>query len=231
MGPTIFFDAIETVFSLAPLDRKLQDCGLPELSGPTLFAQILRDAFAVSATGRFVSFPEMARENIRVLLETYRNRLSEPFEIDSAIDHIVSAFSELPAHGDVEAAFRAVKDKGFKVCLLTNGPAEGTQKLTQQAGLQSLVDEIISVEDFQQWKPAPELYLSAARSMGLSTRDRIDDAVLIAAHAWDINGAAAAGMRGVWVRRQDASYHQVMAAPLACVDSLEEAVQSALASF
>ena len=52
----IAFDVIETVFSLETLRGRFEVVGLPGTALETWFAQTLRDAFALDATGAFVSF-------------------------------------------------------------------------------------------------------------------------------------------------------------------------------
>ena len=59
------------------------------------------------------------------------------------------------------------------------------------------------------WKPAPEPYEYACRTLGLAP----DAAVLIAVHPWDIYGARRAGLRGAWLDRHGDPYPSVFLAP------------------
>lgn len=56
----ILFDVIETLFSLAPLKDRFVRNGATGESAGLFFAQLLRDAFALSAAGVFKPFPEIA---------------------------------------------------------------------------------------------------------------------------------------------------------------------------
>ncbi len=66
----VFFDVVETVFSLTPLEDKMADLNLPAGTDRLFFAQLLRDAFALSASGIFHSFPDIAKGTLKVLLHS-----------------------------------------------------------------------------------------------------------------------------------------------------------------
>ncbi|WP_237060825.1 haloacid dehalogenase type II [Microbulbifer sediminum] len=216
----IFFDVIETLFSLSPLRDRFTELGLPGQSAPLFFAQLLRDAFALSATGQFQPFPAIARATLEVLFANQGLPMDEKH-----IKPILGEFSRLPAHPDVRPALERVHaSRDTRAILLTNGSRENTEGLVQRAGLAPLVDDILSIEALQVWKPMADVYRQAAAKAGTTPAQ----ATLIAAHAWDTNGALAAGLRAVWVRRQDAAYHALMAPPLALADNLEQAVEAAL---
>ncbi|GGY60363.1 haloacid dehalogenase type II [Marinobacter zhanjiangensis] len=215
----ILFDVIETLFSLAPLKDRFLRNGAPEESADLFFAQLLRDAFALSAAGVFKPFPEIAQGTLRVLLESKGHQ-----DVDSAVKDILSVFGELPAHPDVKAALESVHQAGARAVLLTNGSRANTEKLVAGAGLTELVDDVISIEDYQIWKPRSDVYREACQTFGVSPAE----ATLIAAHAWDVHGAMQAGLDGVWVRRQDTIFHPLMGKPTSMADSLPEAVKAAL---
>ncbi|SFR66270.1 2-haloacid dehalogenase [Marinobacter daqiaonensis] len=215
----ILFDVIETLFSLRPLKARLEAEGLPEEAADLFFAQILRDAFALSAAGVFRPFPEIAAGTLRVLLESHWQPVT-----DDVLRDILAVFGKLPAHSDVRGALEAARTAGVRSVLLTNGSRANTEKLVSNAGLTDLVDDVISIEDFKVWKPKADVYREASRRCGVEPAD----ATLIAAHAWDVHGALQAGLGAVWVKRQDASFHPLMGQPLALADTLPQAVAAAL---
>lgn len=217
----ILFDVIETLFSLAPLKARFLRNGAPEESADLFFAQLLRDAFALSSAGVFRPFPEIAAGTLRVFLES-RNHPG----VDDAVKDILSVFGELPAHPDVKPALETVQQSGARAVLLTNGSRANTEKLVASAGLTDLVDDVVSIEDFQVWKPQAAVYREACRQAGV----RPGDATLIAAHAWDVHGAMQAGLNGVWVKRQDSVFHPLMGQPDGLADDLSQAVGLALSS-
>ncbi|MGY2462480.1 haloacid dehalogenase type II [Vreelandella sulfidaeris] len=211
----IFFDVIETVFSLAPLGDKLTELNLPAGTDRLFFAQLLRDAFALSASGVFQPFPDIAKGTLTVLLHSLGREADE-----TTLKEILGIFSQLPAHQDVKPALERAKNSECQAVLLTNGSRANTEKLVRDNGIEHLVDDIVSVEDFSIWKPQTELYRLAALKYSCAPAN----ALLVAAHAWDVHGAIQAGFHGIWIQRHESFYHPLMGNPDGQVTSLVDAV-------
>ncbi len=211
----IFFDVVETVFSLAPLEDKLTELNLPPGTDRLFFAQLLRDAFALSASGVFHPFPDIAKGTLTVLLHSLGREADE-----TTLKEILGVFSQLPAHQDVKPALERAKNSECQAVLLTNGSRANTEKLVRDNGLEHLVDDIVSVEDVSIWTRQTELYRLAALKHSCAPAN----ALLVAAHAWDVHGAIQAGFHGVWIQRQESYYHPLMGNPDGQVTSLVDAV-------
>jgi 2-haloacid dehalogenase len=216
----IAFDVIETLFPIEPLGARLEAIGVPSRSLRLFFAQMLRDAFALEASGVYKPFRELATASLKVTLAGHGVAADE-----TRIAQVLQGFSELSAHADVRPAFERVHAAGVRIMTLTNGGAENTKRLLAAAGLQDFVERVVSIDEVRRWKPNREVYLNAARAAGAEP-SRLG---LIAAHAWDTHGAKLAGLSTAWVRRGDTEYHAAMAPPDARGDSLTEAVEGLLA--
>ncbi len=66
-----------------------------------------------------------------------------------------------------------------------------------KAGVAPLLDEIMSVEASGKFKPAREVYETAATRLGVTTAQMR----MVAAHDWDIAGAMRAGCAGAYLLR------------------------------
>ena len=209
--PVIVFDVIETIFSLDALSRSFQSLGLPEHAKDLFFAQLLRDAFAVSATGTYVPFIDMARGTLEVVLANFGVSPAAP-----AISQVLPVFGQLDAHSDVHEALALAKDKKLEVVFFTNGSKSNTEGLITRNALDDLVDHVVSIDSMSQWKPKSEAYQGALQAVG----GKPGNSAMIAAHAWDTNGAMNAGMLAGWIRRQDSVFHPAMSAPAFESDNL-----------
>ncbi len=212
----VAFDVIETLFNLKPMGKRLAQAGLPEQALPVWFARLLRDAFALDATGVFKTFREVATSTLEVLMAEHDVR---PKEED--VNNVLAGFGELPAHEDVKPAFKTLKDAGIRIITLTNGSAETTQKLLKNAGVGDLVERAISIDEVKHWKPRREVYLHAAKVCGVQPQE----VALVAAHAWDVQGASQAGLTTGWVSRAEKAFPQIMQAPDVKGDTLTAVVQ------
>lgn len=78
-----------------------------------------------------------------------------------------------------------------------NGTTRLQLDLARSSGLRASLDGMLSSELLGAIKPAPESY---GRCLALLRR-RPEECVMVAAHAYDTRGAAAVGMRTVYVHR------------------------------
>lgn len=212
----VALDIVETIFSLEPLSARLESVGLPETALRLFFAQMLRDAFALEASGAFKTFREIASGSLAVVMA---NHGVEP--VQGKLQSVLAGFAELPPHPDVARGLERLRSAGIRMIALTNGGAENTQKLLDRSGLASFVERTISIDEVRRWKPNREVYLHAARSIGTEP-GRI---AMIAAHAWDVHGAKRAGFIGAWIKRQDKAYQSAMQPPDVQGESLPEVAE------
>jgi HAD superfamily hydrolase (TIGR01509 family) len=105
------------------------------------------------------------------------------------------AFAEkLDAVPGVDAAVAAVREAGHSVCVASSG---GHQKIRRNLGLAGLAhhfgDHIFSATDVPRGKPAPDLFLHAAATMGFPA----NQCVVVEDSRHGVAAAQAAGMRVV----------------------------------
>jgi 2-haloacid dehalogenase len=188
----VAFDVIETLFDIQPLEKRLTAAGLPSGSLNVWFARVLRDAFALEIAGEYKSFAEIGCAALQAFM---REQTIDP--ANSTSEEIIKSFAELPAYSDVRAAFEKLRDADVRIVALTNGSAETTRKMFENARLDEFIARYISIEEVKHWKPAREVYLHAAKTLDVDPTQ----VALVSAHDWDIQGAKRAG----WViarRRQ-----------------------------
>jgi 2-haloacid dehalogenase len=112
-------------------------------------------------------------------------------ELAAALDPgLAQRLPELDPYDDAVTALERVRTAGGEPWVLTNGGRDATEKLLERGGMASLVAQIRSAEEVERYKPHPDVYKLLP-----------PDAILVAAHAWDVMGARATGRRGIWVDR------------------------------
>jgi 2-haloacid dehalogenase len=84
---------------------------------------------------------------------------------------------------------------GFTISTLSNGNGALLVNLARHAGLPW--DVVLSAELFGHYKPDPEVYLGAARLLGLAPAE----VMMVAAHPGDLRAAAACGLRTAFIPR------------------------------
>lgn len=214
----VVFDVMGTIFDLSPVRRELPKFGAPEASLEAWFGRLLHSAASLTLAGEFAPFRDVARTTLGSTLAQL------DVEADGA-DAVLDAFGRLEPYADAREAFDLFKDAGVPAVTLTNGGRENTEKLLESAGLRTRVREVLTVDDVRAYKPHPEPYRHAARTLGLAP----EALTLIAAHGWDVIGARAAGLRAVWIDRLERTWPFPVREPPRAVD-LPGAVRQALGS-
>ncbi|MHC6231814.1 haloacid dehalogenase type II [Arthrobacter sp. MMS24-T111] len=183
-------------------------------AGRLWFATLLRDGFALAASGGNGSFAAMGAEALRALLTGVD--LNRPLE--AAVTHVIGGLNSLPVHPDVPGGIRALADGGFRLVTLSNGSAQMAGKLLTEAGIRGDFEALLSVEDAPAWKPTRSSYEYAAASTGADPGGML----LVAVHPWDIHGAARAGLRTAWLNRTGGSFPSYFEAPDFTITSLTD---------
>jgi len=213
----VAFDVIETLMSLEPLRARLVEVGQPPHLLEAWYTRTLRDGMALSATGDYVPFTDVAEASLRSLAGRSIG--------EDQIGHVMACFAELPAYPDAVPAATALMEAGLRVACLTNAPAFLTSSFVNRTGLGSLVDRVISVGEVYRWKPAGMVYLYAAEVLN-TPPERL---ALVAAHDWDCHGAKRAGLTTGWVSRGSAGFGAPFAPPDVAGKDLIEVVDKLLA--
>ena len=210
----VVFDVNETLSDMSPLAVRFEEVGAPNLMAPTWFAELLRDGFALTVCGVAEPFARLAAETLRLKLESQ----DLDRDLDEAVEHVLSGFAGLALHPDVPEGLNALADLGVRLVTLSNGSAQVAQTLLEHAGVRPLFERLLSVEEAGIWKPASGAYDYALTECGVDA----EDAMLVAVHPWDINGAARAGLGTAWVNRAESRYPAYFTAPDLSVTSLPE---------
>ncbi len=210
----VVFDVNETLSDMSPMAARFDDVGAPAHLATTWFAALLRDGFSLAAVGVNESFATLAAESLRVALQGQ----SLDRSTDDAVQHVMEGFAGLPVHPDVPDGVRALAHAGIRLVTLSNGSSSVAESLLNRAGLRDQFEALLSVEDAPLWKPAAAAY---AHALEQSVVDPMD-AMLVAVHPWDIDGAARAGLATAWINRGDGRYPSYFRTPDLTVSSLTE---------
>jgi 2-haloacid dehalogenase len=190
--PVLLFDVNETLLDMAALDPVFADAFGDAGVRPVWFGQMLQLALTATVIGEYRAFGGHAMAALAMTGE----RLGVPVD-DALRTRVREGMTALPAHPDVRPALARLRAEGARLATLTNSTVEVVEAQLAHAGLRDLFEAALSADTVQRLKPAAEPYSYAAQNLGVP----VQDVTLIAAHAWDVAGARAAGARTVFVAR------------------------------
>jgi len=112
---------------------------------------------------------------------------------------------QLPDMGEgyngVSEAFKALREAGHQLHVVTNGVREPQRRKIAALGLSDFIEELVTSDVARSYKPDPEIFHYALRSTGALAGESwmIGDSVMR-----DVLGGQAVGMRAAWFRADDA---------------------------
>ena len=200
----LVFDVNETLLDLAALDPHFERVFGDARVRREWFGLMLQSALLFTVTGPYVDFGSHFRTALHQTAERHRVTLAEADE-----QAILRGVRELPAHPEVKESLGRLRAAGFRLAALTNSTQAVEEAQLRAAGLHGLFDHELSADSARRLKPAREAYETAARLLDVP----IARVRMIAAHAWDVAGAQAAGAAAAFVARPGMLWNPLVPRP------------------
>jgi 2-haloacid dehalogenase len=188
----IIFDVNETLLDLAALDRFFTDLFGDSAPRTEWFLTLQECWMTANLTEAYQPFSELAQAALRRTGVRYAVQVT-PAHCKALAETLVA----LPPHPDVYPALTWLKESGCVLIALTNGSLESVGQQLQAAGLADCFDHVLAASEVKRFKPAIEAYQLVAQRLQMPSAQLL----MVAAHAWDIAGAAHAGCRTAFVAR------------------------------
>jgi 2-haloacid dehalogenase len=110
---------------------------------------------------------------------------------------LLASYRTMDPYPEVGDVLSALKARGDKVAILSNGDADMLNDAVRASKLDKAFDAVISVVHAGIFKPAPKVYEVGLAKLGAAPAD----VSFQSSNRWDIAGAKAFGLRCVWVNR------------------------------
>jgi len=210
----IFLDVNETLLDLGPVRESVGNAlgGRPDLA-PLWFTTMLQYSLVMTVAERYSDFGAIAVACLRMMAKNHGIDLGE-----AEAKQAVAPIRSLPPHADVVPALQRLRDANYRLLTLTNSSDAAVAEQLHNAGLKGLFEAAWSVEGVGLYKPHGDVYRWAARQAEV----RVSECLLVAAHGWDVAGAAWAGMPSAFVARPGQQQFPLGPPPELEVVSLDE---------
>jgi 2-haloacid dehalogenase len=192
MTSVLVFDVNETLLDLQALDPHFDRMFGDPAVRKQWFGLVLRNALSLTIIGAYRDFVSVGVASLQMVADQHQVSLA-----DTDLSAIAAAMAALPAHDDVAPNLERLAGTGFRIAALTNSPQEAAESQLANAGIADYFERIMSVAPTTKFKPAPDVYLMAARELLVEPPDM----TMVAAHDWDIAGAMGVGCRGAYIMR------------------------------
>ena len=194
MSKVLAFDIYGTLIDVQGLVPMLEDMvGDKSVSFSALWREKqLEYSFRRGLMGAYETFSVCTQAALEYSCQYFETPLTQQQK-----QSLLKAYASLPAFSDVIEALSLLKNTGFKLYAFSNGTEVAVDKLLHHAGIRSLFEAIISVDELKTFKPSPNVYQYFLDKSGADK----DATWLISSNPFDLIGGLSFGLKTVWVKR------------------------------
>ena len=122
------------------------------------------------------------------------------YEIDSSMrNELLDLYKILSPFKEVPEVLKSLKEKDFKLAILSNGTPTLLNELVKSNNLENIFDDIFSIEEVGVYKPDSKVYDLPINQYQIQK----NEVVFLSANTWDVSGGGNYGYNSIWVNRND----------------------------
>ena len=141
------------------------------------------------------------------------------FNIDSSMkNELLNLYKILSPYKEVSETLKALKEKKFKLAILSNGTPSLLNELVKSNKLDNIFDDLFSIEEVGIYKPNSKVYDMPINKYQI----RKDEVAFLSANTWDVSGGGNYGYNSVWVNRNNSIFDNLDYKPQNEIKNLNE---------
>ena len=190
----IIFDAYGTLFDVNSAAEKCKDKIGDKWQG---FANYWRTTqleytWLRSLMNRHKDFWQVTEDSL--------DKSMKAFKIDSSMKiELLDLYKILSTFEEVPEVLKTLKEKKYKLAILSNGTPALIDQLVSINNLNNLFDNIFSIEEVGVFKPDSKVYDLPIKKYKIQK----DEVAFLSANTWDVSGGGNYGYNSIWVNRNN----------------------------
>jgi 2-haloacid dehalogenase len=211
----VVFDAYGTLFNVAtPVEKLSSEIGEKADGLAKLWRQKqLEYTWLRSLLGVHADFWQVTRDALNYALAELA------IEETGLADELMTLYLKLDAYEDVAASLAALRSKGKRLGILSNGSPSMLDAVVRHAALDKMFDHVLSVEDVGVYKPSRRVYRLAMQRFHLQDAPSV---CFVSANTWDAQSAAVFGFQVVRIARKPTRADNLPGTPVAIISTLSD---------
>ena len=133
-------------------------------------------------------------------------------------EELLNLYLKLEAYPEVNDLLKKLKQRGLKTGILSNGSMKMLNSAVNNANIREYLDEILSVEECEIYKPSSKVYDLVKIKMQIGK----ENVLFFSSNAWDMHAASNYGFKTIWVNRFKAKLEKLPGKPIDIVNSLDK---------
>ena len=147
-------------------------------------------------------------ELTRLSLEYTLDRLNLERE-SGQVEKLMQQYAHLTPFPENLAVLQKIKGMGLTTVILSNGSLDMLASAVKSAGMEGVLDHVISVDPIRLFKTSPESYGLVQETIPVNK----DEVLFVSSNAWDALGATWFGFSTHWVNRQGLPFEALTPRP------------------
>ena len=157
-----------------------------------------------SGSQYFRPFWELTRWSVEYTLD--RLKLGRE---SGQVEKLMQQYAHLTPFKENLAVLQKIKGMGLTTAILSNGSVDMLASAVKSAGMEEVLDHVISVDPIRLFKTSPESYGLVQKTIPVSKRE----VLFVSSNSWDALGATWFGFTTHWVNRQGLPFEALSPKP------------------
>ena len=144
------------------------------------------------------------------------------FDIDPSMrNELLDLYKILSPYKEVPETLKTLKEKKFKLAILSNGTPSLLDELVKSNHLDNLFDDIFSIEQVGVYKPSSRVYDLPIKKYNINK----SEVAFLSANTWDVSGGGNYGYQSIWVNRNNNIFDNLDFKPKYQITDLNKLIQ------
>ena len=211
----IIFDAYGTLFDVNSAAEKCKDKIGAKWEGFSNFWRTtqLEYTWLRSLMGRHKDFWQITEDSLDKSMKT--------FNIDASMkNELLNLYKVLSPFKEVPETLKKLKEKNFKLAILSNGTPSLLAQLVKSNNIDNLFDDLFSIEEVGIYKPDTKVYDLPIKKYKIEK----SQVAFLSANTWDVSGGGNYGYQAIWVNRNNNIFDNLDYKPINQIKNLNELI-------
>ena len=125
------------------------------------------------------------------------------FNINIAMkNELLNLYKTLSPYPEVKDVLNSLKKKNYRLSILSNGTPALLDQLVKSNNLESIFDDLFSIEKVGIYKPDSKVYDMPIKKYQIKS----EEVAFLSANTWDVSGGGNYGYNSIWVNRNNAIF-------------------------
>ena len=209
----IIFDAYGTLFDVNSAAEKCKDKIGDKWEGFANFWRTtqLEYTWLRSLMKRHKDFWQITEDSLDKSIKTYK--------IDPKMkNELLNLYKSLSPYEEVYEVLIKLKEKNFKLAILSNGTPSLLNELVKSNNLENVFDDLFSIEQVGIYKPDSKVYDMPINKYQIEK----NEVYFLSSNTWDVSGGGNYGYNSIWVNRNNNIFDKLDYSPKHQIKQLGE---------